>query len=162
MPERLPEAVNKVLSPEADVLERVVAQFVQFPVRAGAPAPEPNGADDPSDRCQRRGMPLAAARHRTRERQRESDSSGAVPAGRSAALVAATVEQRHSAFAAQILVHHRSSSFNQNGGPGPTVPSRSRSLIWQITAKSPARNLRNFCSPHARTSRDVAVSRTRI
>ena len=54
MPERLREFAFSSLSFETDVLEQVVVELVQLLPRAGAPAPQPDGGDDPPDRRQQR------------------------------------------------------------------------------------------------------------
>jgi hypothetical protein len=64
---------NKVFSPEPDVLERVVTELVEFPVRAGAPSPQPNGGEKLLDHGQQCDLPWAGAMlFWLRERQYES------------------------------------------------------------------------------------------
>jgi hypothetical protein len=147
-------AVSNVLAPEADVLEQMVAELPQLLPRTGAPAPLPDGGDDPPDHGQwRHTSCLSAARRRSRERQDESDRSGAPRGDRSAVFVAATVERKQSELAVHGLIHHHSISLWLAGGPALAAPSCSRHLIWQITARLPARNLRNFCSRSAQGGR---------
>ena len=66
----LRQIVTKVLSSEADVLEQVVVELVQLPPRTGAPAPQPDGGDDPPDYRQRRDkIRLGATWRSSGERQ---------------------------------------------------------------------------------------------
>src|ERR1700746_2556519 len=109
-PERLREFVTKLLSPEADILEHVVAELPQFLPRTGAPLPRADSDDKPANRPQRRDLRrLGATQRPSRERHipqcpqrpvllrspiKSADGcSGTVPAGRGAAFVRAMVEQ---------------------------------------------------------------------
>ena len=70
MPERLREFVSRSLSFETDVLEQVVVELTQLLPRTGAPAPHPDGGNDPPERRQQRDMPRLGARRRpSRERR---------------------------------------------------------------------------------------------
>jgi hypothetical protein len=137
--------------------------------RTGANAPLPDGGDNSRDHHQQRRMLATPATRRTSHeshtRQRlqrrsirggpkEENGRGANrsrPPGCGAALVAATVEQRHLVLAVPALCH-RSSSLTKPGGQGGRCRLCSPNLIRQITAHSPARNLRKFCSPPARAA----------
>ena len=69
MPERLREFAFSSLSFETDVLEQVVVELTQLLSPTRAPAPQPDGGDDPPDRRQR-DMPRLGMRRRPSREQR--------------------------------------------------------------------------------------------
>src|SRR5262249_12735047 len=87
-PERLREFVTHVLSPEADVLEQMVAELLHLLPRVGAGTPQPDGGDDPSDRRERRDTPsldtwrhaLCKPRFRWRRNRRSEPPGGIIDA----------------------------------------------------------------------------------
>jgi hypothetical protein len=152
VPERLRETVTHILSPEADVLEQVIAELLQLRPGAGAAAPAPNGGDDPPDRHKRRDRPRSyAARRRSRERQSESGSSGAPRAARAAVFVTTTAERRYSTSSVDAFDRHCDISFDEaERTTAQMAPSCSLHLIWKIAAQSLSRNLLSFRSLPAR------------